>query len=143
MSENFVKAILAAEIAPGGMKAVELSGRELVVCNCDGSFHAVDRRCGHMNAPLEMGTLDGSILTCPMHCARFDVASGEALSGPVPPYLGNEPLPPRTGTFLQNVGMLMQHVRTESIRTYTVKVEGGWVWVELQLAATETKPPLK
>jgi nitrite reductase/ring-hydroxylating ferredoxin subunit len=77
-----------------------------------------------------------------MHCARFDVATGEALSGPVPPYLGNEPLPPRTGTFLQNVGMLMQHVRTESIRTYIVKVEGGWVWVELQLAATETKPPL-
>ena len=73
MSENFVKAIRAAEIAPGGMKAVELSGRELVVCNCDGSFHAIDRRCGHMNAPLEMGTLDGSILTCAMHCARFEV----------------------------------------------------------------------
>jgi len=111
------------------MKAVELSGRELVVCNCDGSFHAIDRRCGHMNAPLEMGTLDGSILTCAMHCARFNVATGEALAGPVPPYLGNEPVPPRTGAFLHNVGTLMQHVRTESIRKYIVKVEAGWVWV--------------
>ena len=82
MSETFVKAILAAEIAPGGMKAVELSGRQLVICNCDGRFHALDRRCGHMNAPLEMGTLDGPILTCAMHCARFDVATGEAFAGP-------------------------------------------------------------
>ena len=87
MSDNFVKAIKAAEVSKGGMKAVELSGRELVICNCGGRFYAVDRRCGHMNAPLEMGTLDGSILTCAMHCAQFDVTTGEALSGPVPHYL--------------------------------------------------------
>jgi nitrite reductase/ring-hydroxylating ferredoxin subunit len=134
LSETFVKAILAAEIAPGGMKAVELSGRELVICNRDGRFHALDRRCGHMNAPLEMGTLDGPVLTCAMHCAQFDVDTGEALSGPVPPHLGNEPVPPRMGAFLQNVGMLMQHIRTESIRTYRVKLEAGWVWVELPSA---------
>jgi nitrite reductase/ring-hydroxylating ferredoxin subunit len=84
-----------------------------------------------MNAPLEMGTLEGSILTCAMHCARFDVATGETLAGPVPPYLGTEPVPPRLGGFLQNVGMLMQHIRTESIHDYPVKVEAGWVWVEL------------
>jgi len=131
LSETFVKAILAAEIAPGGMKAVELSGRELVICNCDGRFHALDRRCGHMNAPLEMGTLDGSILTCAMHCAQFAVDTGEVLAGPVPPHLGIEPVPPRMGAFLQNVGMLMQHIRTESIHTHRVKLEAGWVWVEL------------
>jgi hypothetical protein len=39
--------------------------------------------------------------------ARFEVATGEALAGPVPPYLGNEPVPPRIESFLQNVGMLM------------------------------------
>src|SRR5512140_1440841 len=113
------------------MKAIELNGRELVICNCGGTFYAVDRRCGHMNAPLEMGTLDGTILTCAMHCAQFDVISGEALAGPVPPYLGNETVPPRTGELLKHVGMLMQHVRTESIRTYRAKVESGWVLVAL------------
>jgi nitrite reductase/ring-hydroxylating ferredoxin subunit len=131
LSDTFVKAILAAEIAPGGMKAVALSGRELVICNCEGTFHALDRRCGHMNAPLEKGTLDGSILTCAMHCARFDVATGEALAGPVPPHLGDEPVPPRMGAYLQNVGMLMRDIRTEAIRKYNVKTEGGWVWVDL------------
>ena len=88
MSDNFVQAIQTAEVAPGGMKAVELNGRELVICNCAGSFYALDRRCGHMNAPLEMGTLDGSILTCPMHYAQFDVTTGEALANPVPELSG-------------------------------------------------------
>jgi nitrite reductase/ring-hydroxylating ferredoxin subunit len=131
VSDDFVQAIRAAEVTPGGMRAVELKGRELVICNCGGSFYAIDRRCGHMNAPLEMGTLDGSILTCAMHCAQFDVTTGEALSGPVPPYLGNEIPPPRTGAFLKNVGVLMQHIRTESIATHKAKVESDWVWVAL------------
>ena len=129
MSDHFVQAIQTVEVAPGGMKAVEVGGRELVVCNCGERFYAVDRRCGHMNAPLDMGTLEGSILTCAMHCAQFDVTTGEVLSGPVPADLGNEIPGPRTGTFLKNVGMLMQHVRTESIRTYEAKVESGWVLV--------------
>ena len=131
MSDNFVQAIRTAEVAPGGMKAVELNGHELVICNCAGSFYAVDRRCGHMNAPLEMGTLEGSILTCAMHCAQFDVTTGEALSGPVPAWLGNETPPPRTRALLENVGMLMRHVRTESIGIYKAKVESGWVLVAL------------
>ena len=131
MSDNFVQAIQTADIAPGGMKAVELNGRELVICNCAGSFYALDRRCGHMNAPLEMGTLDGSILTCPMHYAQFDVTTGEALANPVPNYLGNETAPPRTAAFLKNVAMLMQHIRTESIGSYQTKVEEGWVFVAL------------
>ncbi len=131
MSDTFVQAIRTAEVAPGGMKAVELNGRELVICNCDGTFYAIDRRCGHMNAPLEMGTLEGTILTCAMHCAQFDVATGEALSGPVPPYLGDETSPPRTGALLKNVGLLMQHIRTESIRTHEAKVELEWVLVAL------------
>jgi nitrite reductase/ring-hydroxylating ferredoxin subunit len=129
LGDNYVQAIKVAEVAPGGMKAVELNGREFVICNCGGSFYAIDRRCGHMNAPLELGTLDGTVVTCPMHCAQFDVTTGEALSGPVPAYLGNETPPPRTKAFLTNVGVLMQHVRTKSIRTCKVKVESEWVWV--------------
>jgi len=131
LSDNFVQAMRTTEIAPGGMKAVELNGRELVICNCDGSFYAMDRRCGHMNAPLDMGTLDGTILTCAMHCAQFDVTTGEALSNPVPAYLGNETPPLRTGTFLKNTSVLMQHIRTETIDTYKTKVESGWVLVAL------------
>lgn len=131
MSDIFIQAIQTAEIAPGGMKAVEVTGRELVICNCAGTFYALDRRCGHMNAPLEMGTLDGTFVTCAMHCAQFDVTTGESLSGPVPTYLGGEIAPPRTATFLKNTDMLMQHIRTQSIRTYPTKIESGWVLVAI------------
>ena len=62
------------EIAPGGMKFVRAGKQEIVVCNCDGHYYAVDRRCGHMNGPLEMGALDGYIVTCPMqHTSVCDI----------------------------------------------------------------------
>ena len=129
MSDKFIPAISTDAIAPGGMKTVELGGREIVICNYDGTYYAIQRRCGHMNAPLEMGTLDGKLVTCAMHCAQFDITTGQALSGPVPADMGNETPPPRLAAFLQHVGMQMKHVRTEAIRTYETKVESGWVHV--------------
>jgi nitrite reductase/ring-hydroxylating ferredoxin subunit len=132
MSKRFIKAISTDEIAPGGMKAVELDGNEIVICNSGGKYYAIQRRCGHMNAPLDMGTLDGIYLTCPMHCAQFDITNGEALSGPVPSDIGHEIPPPFLGKYLQNIGMLMKHVRTESIRTYTTKLEAGWIQINIK-----------
>jgi hypothetical protein len=35
------------------------------------------------------------------------------------------------GEYLGNVGMLMKQVRTESIRTYAVKLDAGWVQIAL------------
>lgn len=137
MTDKFIQAMRTSELAPGGMKSIELRGRELVICNCAGHFYAIDRRCGHMNAPLDLGTLDGSILTCALHCAQFDVTTGEALSGPVPPYLGTDVPPPRYVAFLTNVDKLMQHVRMESIGTYPVKVDGEWVMVALERGGPE------
>ncbi len=131
MSDKFIRAIHADEVAPGGMKAVELDGNEIVVCNCGGKYYAVQRRCGHMNATLDLGTLDGAYLTCPMHCAQFDVTTGEVLAGPVPADIGHETPPPMLGEYLRKIGMLMKHVRTESIRTYATRIEAGWVQIAL------------
>jgi nitrite reductase/ring-hydroxylating ferredoxin subunit len=131
MNDKFINAVKTDEIAPGGMKVVELDGNEVVICNCDGKYFTIQRRCGHMNAPLEMGTLDGKYLTCPMHCVQFDVTNGEALSSPVPADFGNEIPSPIMGEYLQNIGMLMKHVRTESIHTYATKIDSGWIQVAL------------
>jgi nitrite reductase/ring-hydroxylating ferredoxin subunit len=129
LSDKFIRAISTDEIAPGGMKSVELDGHEVVICNCGGTYYAIQRRCGHMNAPLEMGTLEGKFVTCPMHCAQFDVTTGQALSGPVPADLGKESLSPMLAAYMQHVSALMKDIRTKSIRTYETKVEAGWVHV--------------
>ncbi len=84
-----------------------------------------------MNALLEMGTLDGVIFTCAMHCAQFDVTSGEALLGPVPTYLDGDTAPPRTAAFLKNTDMLMQHIRTQSIHTRR-KLNRGGFWSQFK-----------
>ena len=131
MTNRFIQAIKADEIAPGGMKVVEAGGQEIVICNSEGRFYAIDRRCGHMNALLAMGTLDGIVLTCAMHCSQFDVTTGEALSGSVPHDLGGEVPPPKLARYLQNVAMLMKPIRTHNLRTYETKVESGMVWVAL------------
>jgi nitrite reductase/ring-hydroxylating ferredoxin subunit len=131
MSEKFIQAVKADEVAPGGMKAVELDGIEIIICNCSGKYYAINRRCGHMNAPLEMGTLDGTYITCPMHCVQFDVTNGEVLSGPVPADFDKEIPSPMIGEYFKNIGMLMKHVHTESIRTYPTKIEDGWVYFSL------------
>ncbi|HEX7509613.1 MAG TPA: Rieske 2Fe-2S domain-containing protein [Polyangia bacterium] len=131
MGDRFVPTLPTTDLVAGGMKLVEVEGRELVLCNCAGRFYAIERRCGHMNAPLEMGTLVGTVLTCPMHCAQFDVATGEALAGPVPHAAGNEQAPPKLERWLGTIGMLMAHVHTQEIRTYETKVESGMIGIAL------------
>jgi nitrite reductase/ring-hydroxylating ferredoxin subunit len=81
----FVEVMKVSDIASGGMKAVDLDGKKIIVCNLNGVFYAVSRNCGHVGASLDMGTLDGYILTCPLHFAQFDIITGEVLCGPVPP----------------------------------------------------------
>jgi nitrite reductase/ring-hydroxylating ferredoxin subunit len=125
-----VEAAKVGEIAPGGMKYVKAGGRQIVLCNCDGHYYAIARRCGHMNGPLEMGTLDGTFLTCPMHYVQFDVRTGEALSNPVFEHI-DEPLPDRWGEYMKQFGMLMAQTSVCDIRTYGVRIDGDVIQVEV------------
>jgi len=125
-----VEVAKAGEIAPGGLKFVRVGEREIVVCNCDGRYYAVDRRCGHMNGPLEMGALDGTILTCPMHHVQFDVTTGQALNYPIPEYI-EEPLPSRWTQYLSHFGRLMQQVSVCNIKTFPLRIEKESIQVEI------------
>ena len=117
----FIKAAEEKEIAPGGMKAFTLGGREIVLCNCGGTFHAVERACGHAGARLERGALTGWILTCPLHYAQFDIRSGAALCGPAPKAPDSRHADPADPS-----------LRTKALKTWPVKTEGGLVYVDLQ-----------
>ena len=71
-----------AEIIPGQMKKVSFDGKEIVVCNVDGNYFAIDDTCTHSGASLSEGKLDGSIVTCDWHGAQFDCKNGKLIKFP-------------------------------------------------------------
>lgn len=61
---------------------VVLRGRRIGICRFENKFYAFDNICTHEYACLSDGFLDGKIIECPLHQARFDVTTGEALNPP-------------------------------------------------------------
>jgi len=82
MEEGFVAVAQAADLAPGEMKFVAVERERIVLANVDGSFYALRDVCGHRNAPLSRGRLDGCIVECPLHFAQFDIRTGKFVDGP-------------------------------------------------------------
>ncbi len=54
----------------------ELGEHGVIVCRVAGQLHAVVDNCSHRDAKLSEGRLRGSLLTCPLHGAQFDVRTG-------------------------------------------------------------------
>jgi nitrite reductase/ring-hydroxylating ferredoxin subunit len=67
------------DLPAGTMRPVDLGGRELLLAHIDGAFYAMLRTCTHMGWNLCEGKLDGKVVTCPRHGARFDVTTGQAV----------------------------------------------------------------
>jgi nitrite reductase/ring-hydroxylating ferredoxin subunit len=78
----FVAVAAVADVPPGTIKAVEVAGRSILLCHDDQRIYAVENRCSHAEMPLDCGRLRWGWISCPMHGARFDLATGEALKGP-------------------------------------------------------------
>lgn len=72
----------ASDIPPGSARRVVIDGCEILLCNVDGSFYAIEDVCTHDGGPLDQGTLEGACVVCPRHGATFDVRTGEALTLP-------------------------------------------------------------
>jgi nitrite reductase/ring-hydroxylating ferredoxin subunit len=123
------------EVTKGTMKVVEAKGKEIVLCTVEEKIYAVSRRCGHMNSPLEMGTLEGKILICPMHGAGFDITTGNVVSGPHE----TGPLPKEVPEFIvrqmEHLGKLQAKIKTYNLETYPVRRNGDTIEVHIQSLA--------
>jgi 3-phenylpropionate/trans-cinnamate dioxygenase ferredoxin subunit len=73
----------AKNLKPGEMTHGKAGGEDVLVVNNAGEFRAFINRCGHMNAPLDMGTFKSGVLKCPQHNAVFDARTGEVRGQPV------------------------------------------------------------
>ena len=79
---EWVDVAAAADVAPGTCLAVETDEGPVVIINLDGEFHAMVDLCSHDFALLSDGDIDGQEIVCPLHGARFDIKTGNALSAP-------------------------------------------------------------
>lgn len=76
---GFVKVGKTTDIKNGSMKGFTVAGKQILVANVDGKFYAVDAICSHSFGYLPKGKLSGHIVTCPVHQAQFDLASGRVV----------------------------------------------------------------
>jgi len=95
----------ADELPPGEVKIVWSGPIAIGVYNCGGKLYALEDRCSHDDGPLCEGEWDEDecVAICPRHGARFDITTGAALT--LPAY--------------------------EPVASYPVRVEDGWVRVEV------------
>lgn len=79
---GWVRAASRGDLTEGEVIGVEVAGRPMALYDVDGSIFATDNICTHAYARLSDGWLDGELIECPLHAARFDVRSGKVLDPP-------------------------------------------------------------
>ncbi len=74
---DFVRALAAADLAPGDCVEVAINGTPVALYNVGGAFYATSNVCLHRGGPLGQGVLDGHAVICPWHAWSWDVRTGE------------------------------------------------------------------
>jgi anthranilate 1,2-dioxygenase ferredoxin component len=100
--EVFTPALLLEEFPPAGIAMIEKNGWRVLIARVDGGYHALNDRCPHAASPLSTGRLRHGVIMCPLHGARFELASGKCL--------GNA---------------------YRAVRSFPVRVVGGWIEVAI------------
>lgn len=100
---TFIPVGRTAETPPGTISVHEVNGVRIALCNVNGRFYAIDDVCTHDGGPLDQGELEGNLVECPRHGARFDVTDGRAVTLPA----------------------------VRPVKTYKVRVEGDDVLVDI------------
>ncbi len=88
--DGFVTVARVGEIPAGGVKVVRFEDQPVAIFNVAGEFYAMDDICTHDGGPLAQGFLEGEVIECPRHGAKFNVTTGAVVSlpavAPVPTY---------------------------------------------------------
>lgn len=100
---SFVRVLEAAELPEAQKKAIEVSGKSVLICHAPQGWFAVSNICSHANEKLECGRMKHGIIVCPVHGARFKLETGEAMSAPA----------------------------TKPIETFELRIVDGWVEVRV------------
>ena len=108
-----VRVASLVDVQPGSMRQVTAAGVEILVARVGDTVCATSPKCSHYGGPLAEGVLHGCRVVCPWHHAVFDVTTGRQLE---PPGCGD-------------------------LQSFSVRVEGGEVWVAMDAPSPATPAP--
>jgi len=89
-----------AEVLEGRGARRMLDGQPVALFRIDGEIYCIDDTCTHAYASLSEGTLEGRIVTCPLHGGQFDVPTGRPAHLPVVEAIGVHPVRVESGRVL-------------------------------------------
>lgn len=79
---DWVDVAPAAEFPEGSHRTVDADGASIAVFNVEGRYYAIEDVCTHDYEQLTGGDLEGDVIVCPRHGARFNICTGAVLSPP-------------------------------------------------------------
>ncbi|HET6604984.1 MAG TPA: non-heme iron oxygenase ferredoxin subunit [Xanthomonadaceae bacterium] len=79
---GWVRVCAEHELAEGDFRVVFDGDTAIAVFRCEGGLHAVEDVCTHDGAELAGGPVEGCVVECPRHGARFDLRTGAVLAPP-------------------------------------------------------------
>lgn len=89
----WVFACRAADVDDGEAVVVDRSpGPPVAIFNVAGDFYATDDTCTHEEYSLADGYIDGDVVECPLHMAKYNICTGKALSAPATVELAAYPI---------------------------------------------------
>ena len=88
----------------GSVSAVEVENKRIALCNVNGELFGIDAVCSHAEELLHLGELDGNLLSCPRHGAKFDVKTGIPATLPAVIPVKTYPIEIENGEIFINTG---------------------------------------
>jgi nitrite reductase/ring-hydroxylating ferredoxin subunit len=126
---GWYKATETKDLPQGSMKGVEVGGTKILLTHTHAGVRAFEDRCGHMSAPLSIGTFKSGVIKCALHSAVFDAETGAVKGQPQMHMGGSDKLPPEMVEAMMKMGQIMAQIRCEPLRPFPVAVESGSVMV--------------
>jgi nitrite reductase/ring-hydroxylating ferredoxin subunit len=123
------KAVETKDLPQGTMKGIEVAGTKIVVIHGAGGIRSFEDRCGHMSAPVSIGTFKSGVIKCALHSAVFDAETGAVRGQPQMHIGGADKLPPEFLEAMAKMGQIMAQIRCEPLRPFPVAVESGSIMV--------------
>ena len=79
---DWIDVIAESALTEGEHVVVDVDGTEVAVFKTEEGIYAVEDVCTHDGAEIASGQLEGSVIVCPRHGAKFCLKTGKILRGP-------------------------------------------------------------